>query len=92
MLRPSRIRYVHERSWYAQDNLYMRRRVPNAFTYALIAAFVPYISVKSFNLLDRLDLWERRLTSRRIEKMSFDWMIKSMAEKERDVIEEFSDY
>jgi len=24
--------------------------------------------------------------------MSFDWMIKSLAEKERDIIEEFSDY
>jgi hypothetical protein len=39
-----------------------------------------------------LDVWERRLTQKRIEKMSFDWMIKSQAERERDVIEEFSDY
>ena len=92
MLRPCRTRYIHERSWYSQDNLFLRRRVSNAFGYALVAVFFPYLSVKVYNLLDRLDLWERRLQKRRIEKMSFDWMIKSMAEKERDVIQEFSDY
>ena len=70
----------------------MRRRLGNAFGYALIASLVPYLSVKKYNLLDRLDIWERRLTNRRIEKMGFDWMIKSMAERERDIIEEFSDY
>jgi hypothetical protein len=92
MLRPSRLRYEHSRSWHAMDNLYLRRRIPNAFGYALIGVFFPYVSVKTFNLLDRLPIWEQRLEQRRIEKMSFDWMIKSLAEKERDVIEEFSDY
>lgn len=92
MLRPSRIKYVFDRSIYAIDNLYMRRRIPNAFTYIILGMFIPYLSVKTFNLLERLEFWERRLNRRRIEKMSYDWMIKSLAERERDVIEEFSDY
>jgi hypothetical protein len=50
------------------------------------------VSVKTFNLLDRLPYWERRLEEKRMQKMAFDWMIKSLAEKERDVIAEFSDY
>ena len=70
----------------------MRRRLLNAYTYIVLALFLPYFSVKAYNLLDRLEIWERRLTRRRVEKMSFDWMIKSLAERERDVIEEFSDY
>jgi len=70
----------------------LRRRIPNAFGYALIASLVPYLSVKTYNLLDRLEIWEKRIHHKRVEKMAFDWMIKSMAERERDVIEEFSDY
>ena len=91
-LRPSRLRYEHARSFWAMDNLFLKRRLVNAYAYAIILVMFPYVSVKSYNLLDRLPVWERRLEARRTEKMAFDWMIKSMAEKERDVIEEFSDY
>jgi len=92
MIRPSRLRYIHERSWLSQDNLYLRRRLLNALWYSILAVGFPYVSVKTYNLLDRMEYWNRRLEKKRVEKMAFDWMIKSMAEKERDVIEEFSDY
>ncbi len=91
-LRSTRLRYENRRSWYAQDNLFLKRRLLNAFGYFAIALFFPYLSVKTYNLLDRLPYWERRLEEKRVQKMAFDWMIKSLAEKERDVIEEFSDY
>jgi hypothetical protein len=39
-----------------------------------------------------LPLWERRIRERREKKMAFDFMLKNLAEKERDIIEEFSDY
>jgi hypothetical protein len=74
------------------DNLVLKRRILNAFGYVGIAVLFPFVSVKAFNLLDRLPVWERRLEEKRVQKMAFDWMIKSLAEKERDVIEEFSDY
>ena len=90
--RSSRLRYEHRRSFYAQDNLFLKRRIVNAFGYFAVSLLFPYVSVKTFNLLDRLPYWERRLEEKRMQKMAFDWMIKSLAEKERDLIAEFSDY
>lgn len=29
---------------------------------------------------------------KRRERMAFDWMLKTLADRERDIIEEFSDY
>jgi len=48
--------------------------------------------VRTYNRIDRLGYWEARLEKKRVRKMAFDFMIKSQAEKERDLIDEFSDF
>jgi hypothetical protein len=48
--------------------------------------------MQTYRWLDRLDIWETRILAKRRTKVAFDFMIKTLAEQERDVIEEFSDY
>jgi hypothetical protein len=91
-LRPSRLLFEPARSIYSVDNRYIKRKLTTVYGYIALIILFPYVSVKTFNLLDRLTIWEKRIEKKRREKMAFDWMIKSMAERERDVIEEFSDY
>lgn len=57
MMRPGRLQYYTQMSWYAQDNKYLRRKVVNAFGYFVLASLFPYVSVKAYNLLDRLPVW-----------------------------------
>ena len=100
--RPSRLHLSGDRSVYAVDPTYLRRSYYNVLAYCLMMAAFPYVSVKTFSLFERLPYWSDRvsptcfyplqLERKRVAKMSFDWMIKSLAEKERDIIEEFSDY
>lgn len=58
----------------------------------LFVSSLPYASMQTYRWLDRLDIWERRILAKRRTKVAFDFMIKTLAEQERDVIEEFSDY
>jgi len=58
----------------------------------LMAISLPYLSVQSYRWLDRLEIWDQRIELKRNKKIAFDYMLKSMADKERDIIEEFSDY
>ena len=53
---------------------------------------MPYFSVRAMHWLDKLPVWENRIQRKRQEKVAFDFMLKSLAEKEKDVIEEFSDF
>ena len=53
---------------------------------------VPYVSVRTYNRLERLGYWDGRIEQKRVRKMAFDFMLKSQAEKERDLIEEFADF
>jgi hypothetical protein len=36
--------------------------------------------------------WENRIEQKRVRKMAFDYMLKTQADKERDLIEEFADF
>lgn len=40
----------------------MKRKLVGAWIYVIIAGFVPYVSVKAFNLLDRLPYWNNRVS------------------------------
>ena len=53
---------------------------------------VPYVSVRTYNRIERTGFWEKRIEKKRVRKMAFDYMLKTQAEKERDLIEEFADF
>ena len=62
MFRPSRLKYETSKSWYAlHDQDYYRRRLPNALAYFVVVMLFPFVSVKTFNLLDRLPIWDKRV-------------------------------
>jgi hypothetical protein len=73
-------------------NHYYKRNIFQVASLLVLALALPYISVQTFRWLDRLPVWEQRLSSKRREKVAFDFMLKTLAEKERDIMEEFSDY
>ena len=62
------------------------------FTWTFIFSMIPYMSVRTYNRLERFGYWEQRIEKKRVRKMAFDYMLKSQAEKERDLIEEFADF
>lgn len=76
----------------ALSNQYFKRSTYQLCCIMVFFMTLPYITIQSYRWLDRLPIWERRLTQRREKKMAYDFMIKTLAEKERDIIEEFSDY
>ena len=53
---------------------------------------LPYLSTQTYRWLDRLPYWNQRIEHKRKKKIAFDYMLKSLAEKERDILEEFSDF
>jgi len=53
---------------------------------------VPYVSVRTYNRIERLGYWESRIEKKRVRKMAFDYMIKTQSEREKDLIEEFADF
>ncbi len=70
---------------YNLPNVYFRRNVGQLLSIVLLLSFVPYLSIQTYRWLDRLPLWERRIRDRREKKMAFDFMLKNLAEKERDL-------
>ena len=52
----------------------------------------PYVFNRFYFNLDKLEIWEKRIEQKRVEKMAFDWMLKNYAEKDMDMLEEYSDY
>ena len=71
---------------------YWRMKPLWGLTYAVMLGLVPYLSVRTYKWIDDSGYWERRIERKRVKKMAFDYMIKSQAEKERDLIEEFADF
>jgi len=61
-------------------------------TWIFLFSLIPYVSVRTYNRIERTGYWERRIEKKRVKKMAFDYMLKSQAEKERDLIEEFADF
>lgn len=71
----------------------MFRRRPISFIVFLGTVYViPYFSIRTYYWLDQLSIWNRRIEEKRVEKIAFDFMLKNLTEKERDLLEEFSDY
>ena len=62
------------------------------FTCLFVASLVPYASIRTYNRIDRLGYWQNRIEQKRVRKMAFDYMLKTQAEKERDLIEEYADF
>lgn len=58
----------------------------------MVFTLVPYVSVRVYNRIERTNYWHNRIEKKRVRKMAFDYMLKSQAEKERDLIEEFADF
>ena len=90
--RPSRLRYAVPDSALVIQSNYLRGKPIKYFTFFLIFSLVPYASVRTYNRIERLGFWESRIEKKRVRKMAFDFMLKSQAEKERDLIEEFADF
>ena len=57
-----------------------------------VFSLVPYVSVRTYHWFEKTGYWENRIEQKRVRKMAFDYMLKSQAEKERDLIEEFADF
>ena len=70
----------------------LKARPIKYLAFVLIFSLVPYASVRTYNRIERLGYWENRIEVKRNRKMAFDFMLKSQAEKERDLIEEFADF
>lgn len=70
----------------------LKARPIKYLAFFLIFSLVPYASVRTYNRIERLGYWENRIEVKRNRKMAFDFMLKSQAEKERDLIEEFADF
>eukprot|EP00347_Sterkiella_histriomuscorum_P007845 403347344 len=93
MQRPIRLSYITYHSEYVRpERIYLRRRFIAAYYLVPIVWAFPFVSVKCYEFLDRLPYWDKRVEKRRREKMAFDWMLKSLSEKEQDIIEELSDF
>jgi len=71
---------------------YFYRKPFAVFTCVIIWALTPYVSVRTYNRLERLGYWENRIEQKRVRKMAFDYMIKTQSEREKDLIEEFADF
>lgn len=90
--RPSRLRFAVPNSVYVHQYRYDRASPLKFAIGGFILLMIPYLSVRTYNRLDRLGYWESRIEQKRVRKMAFDFMLKSQAEKERDLIEEYSDF
>lgn len=64
-------------SIYAVNNSYLRTKPLQVFTWVLLLSLVPYVSVRTYNRIERLGYWEARIEKRRVKKMAFDYMLKS---------------
>lgn len=71
---------------------YFKRHKRQWLAMVLMGLSLPYLSVQTYRWLDRLTIWDKRIEKKRNQKIAFDYMLKSMAEKERDILEEFSDF
>lgn len=61
MLRPQRLKFETKMSNLAFDHMKIKRKARHALIWGLLALYFPYVSVKAFNLLDRLPIWEQRV-------------------------------
>ena len=71
---------------------YLKRKPMIIFTSIFIISLVPYASIRTYNRIERMGYWENRIEQKRIRKMAFDYMLKTQADKERDLIEEFAEF
>ena len=91
--RPTRLHpFYSNKSAYAVSNNYHIRRPAQIATWIFLFSLIPYVSVRTYNRIERLGYWEARIEKKRVKKIAFDYMLKSQAEKERDLIEEFADF
>ena len=91
--RPERLRFNYiVTSELAVNNSYNIRRPVQIATWLFLFGLIPYVSVRTYNRIERLGYWEARIEKKRVKKMAFDYMLKSQSEKERDLIEEFADF
>ena len=90
--RPSRLHPSSITSIHTVHNNYFIRRPVQIATWIFLFSLIPYVSVRTYNRIERTGYWERRIEKKRVKKMAFDYMLKSQAEKERDLIEEFADF
>ena len=90
--RPSRLRFEPPRSSLVWQTRYWVARPGVYFVCLGIFSLVPYLSVRTYKWIDDTGYWERRIEKKRVKKMAFDYMLKSQADKERDLIEEYADF
>ena len=90
--RPTRLRFAPPKSALVWQTRYWITRPGTFFICVGIFSLVPYVSVRTYKWIDDTGYWERRIEKKRVKKMAFDYMLKSQADKERDLIEEYADF
>ena len=75
--RPKRLSfYTGPRSAYFHPNSYYLRSPWQWVVCACIMTYLPFISVRIMNRIDRTGVWEQRIEKKRVRKMAFDYMLK----------------
>ena len=69
-----------------------KRKISKSLLIGGTIFMAPYVFNRFYFNLDKLEIWEKRIEQKRVEKMAFDWMLKNYAEKDMDMLEEYSDY
>mmetsp|Transcript_36198 Transcript_36198/g.35143 ORF Transcript_36198/g.35143 Transcript_36198/m.35143 type:complete len:93 (-) Transcript_36198:7-285(-) len=92
MSRPNRLFMDTRRSiyWYSKET--ERFSLVQVIPWVVIGGLFPYVGVKSYIWLDKLPYWDQRIMRKRMEKMAFDFMLKTYSDQEGDLLEEFSNY
>jgi len=75
--RPSRLRFSEPNSVYLSQYRYERTRPVKFVVGGIVLMLVPYLSVRTYNRLDRTGYWESRIEQKRVRKMAFDYMLKA---------------
>ena len=90
--RPNRLRYDLQKSVYMTHFKYLRVRWHYGFLIIGIYHLLPHASIRTIHWLDKLPYWENKIEQRTIKKTAFDFMLKNAAERDKDLIEEYSDF
>ena len=90
--RPNRLRYDTLKSVYMTNYRYLRVRWQHIAFLCGLYIFLPHVSIRTIHWLDKLPYWENKIEQRTVKKTAFDFMLKNAAERDKDLMEEYSDF
>ena len=71
---------------------YNRMKMGKVYLGLAVFALAPYVYQRFYWYADRLPYWNQRIERGLLAKESFDFMLRVYAEKEDDLITEYSDF